>query len=107
MSLGSVPPYNPLVGSIPPSPNLCPAGSLIGALPNIKIPPQSPAALPPIPPVFGLYEVKTIGCVCVPSAIILAPRVITKAVAFPLIIVPGSIVRVALLVTYTNPPVKV
>jgi len=50
--------------------------------------------------------VKTIGSVSKPSAIICAPLVIIK-VPFdspsPIITVPGSMVRTALLVTYTLP----
>ena len=74
----------------------------IGASLNNIIPPQSPGFLT----VVALLEVNTIGFFSVPSAIILAPLVITsvpQVISSPLITVPASIVKVALLVTYTVP----
>ncbi len=64
------------------------------------IPPQSPAFF------IALFDVKTIGSVSKPSAIIVAPFVIIKVALEPVsarITVPGSIVRTALLDTYTFP----
>ncbi|MNR48431.1 hypothetical protein D3C85_1676690 [compost metagenome] len=75
-----------------------PPSLLIGAFPKIMIPPQSPGFLS----VVSLLEVKIMGSVSEPSAIILEPLTITnvpQVLSSPLITVPGSIVRVALLVT--------
>ncbi|MNE28236.1 hypothetical protein D3C80_1216720 [compost metagenome] len=66
------------------------------------IPPQSPGFLS----VISLLEVKTIGAVSKPSAIIFEPLVITRVPhvsTSPRIMVPGSIVNTALLVMYTTP----
>ncbi|MNQ91722.1 hypothetical protein D3C85_1071160 [compost metagenome] len=70
----------------------------IGAFPRMIIPPQSPGFLSAI----SLCEVKMIGSDSKPSAIILAPFVITRVpqvLSSPRITVPGSMVKVALLVT--------
>ncbi|MNE50478.1 hypothetical protein D3C80_1450550 [compost metagenome] len=79
-----------------------PPKEFIGAFPKIIIPPQSPGFLLFI----SFSDVKTIGSVSSPSATILEPLVITsvpQVLSSPLMTVPGSIVRVALLVTYTTP----
>ena len=70
------------------------------ASPRIIIPPQSPAFLS----IVSLLEVKTIGLILVPLAISLDPLVmisVPQDSSSPRIIVPGSIVSVALLVKYT------
>ena len=97
-SLGSVPPY-----FLPTPPSITGAGSkgrLVGALPNMIIPPQSPGVLCPI----GFPLVKTIGEAALPSAISLAPLSIIKApfsVISLTITDPGAIVSVLPSVTYT------
>ena len=98
LSLSLLPPYSVFdVGAIP-SMLATPPGWLLTACPKITSPPQSPSALLPT----GSLEVKTIGCVSVPSAIILQPLVMIKVPCVdksPLITEPGNIVKVAPLVT--------
>jgi hypothetical protein len=72
----------------------------VGALPRITTPAQSP--------LWGVAasEVNTIGFSGVPSAIILQLRVIINPPRWPVsptIFVPGSMVKIAPLVTYTRP----
>ncbi|GAB5563379.1 MAG: hypothetical protein Wins2KO_04420 [Winogradskyella sp.] len=53
-----------------------------------------------------LLDVKMIGSVCVPSAIIFEPLLIVREpldLKSPRITVPGSMINVALLVTKTSP----
>ena len=80
-----------------------PLDKLLAALPNNTMPPQSPMARDP----GAALEVKTIGCAIVPSATNLAPLVMIKAepaeATLPRITVPGSMVKVALFLTYTGP----
>ena len=88
-----------------PSINPTSAGKLTLPEPITEIPPQSPARLA----FTGLLDVNTIGRSAVPSAINLAPLVITKLekiFVLHLISVPGSIVSVALFATYTIPDIK-
>ncbi len=66
------------------------------------MPPQSPGFLAEI----SLLEVKTMGSVCSPSAIIFEPFDITSVPhvsTSPRITVPGSMVNTALFVMYTTP----
>ena len=99
-SFASVPPY-----LRPTPPSTVGAGSngrLVGALPKITIPPQSPGVLCPI----GLPLVNTIGSVALPSAINFAPLSIIMApfsVMSLTITEPGAIVIVLPSVTYTYP----
>src|SRR3989339_1251576 len=105
LSLGSLPPNHPFTfvpasSAMPPSIGASP--KFVGALPIMSNPPQSPRSL--LPAITPL--VNTIGLVGVPSAIILPPRLIHSAdvaPTSPIIIVPGSIVRVAPLATKTIP----
>ena len=72
-------------------------------LPMINSPPQSPGAREP----SGLPEVKTMGASAVPCASIWAPRRIQSELpntaVSPTIVVPGSMVMVAPLATFTYP----
>ena len=76
-SIGVVPPpYSVFAVAVIPSILFTPALRLKPALPNNIIPPQSAGSL--LPAAFA--EVKTIGDVAVPTALIFAPLVIIKAV---------------------------
>jgi hypothetical protein len=82
------------------------ARELIVALPRMMMPPQRPTSLMPrLPLRLSSSEVKMIGALAVPSAMIFEPRVMMSAAApapvetLPLITVPASMVRVALLIT--------
>ena len=99
-------PYNPnpselfIPPSISPIPSVPLNELLVGACPKITNPAQSPRCG------VAASEVKIIGLVAVPSAIILAPLQIIKApflFSSPTIFVPGSIVKIAPFVTYTKP----
>ncbi len=90
------------MASTPPSTVASPPGWLFGALPQMITPPQSPAARLPA----GRLLVKTIGWLAVPSAMILPPRLMISVPLVslsPLMMVPGWMVRVAPLSTYTKP----
>jgi hypothetical protein len=71
--------------------------------PMMSKPPQSPGARDP----SALPEVKTIGASAVPWASIRAPRrthsELPAVSGSPTMVVPGSMVSVAPLVTFTNP----
>ena len=101
MSASSEPPYKPLTGSRPPSTTVSPPATFILALPKRTTPPQLPRTRLPA----GWLVVKTIGFSFVPLAISLEPRVTIRVplvAESPIITVPGSIVSVAPLVTYTK-----
>ena len=118
LSVAFVPPYNPF-GSDAGIPSICTdsASAEIGAFPKTNKPPHKPFK---VGSRFGLWicpgwissaiEVKIIGEEAVPTALILAPLAITNAVAFapvpawPLMIVPASMVKVAPLVTAIREP---
>jgi hypothetical protein len=99
-------PYNPSPSLLLTPPSISPTpctplnDALVGALPKITRPAQSPR--------FGVAasEVKIIGLSMVPSAIILQLRVIINPPFLPFsptIFVPGSMVKIAPFVTYTSP----
>jgi hypothetical protein len=74
---------------------------LMGALPTMTMPPQSPGARLPA----GLCDVNTIGSAAVPFAMILEPRSTHRELPVtsvsPTILVPAWIVSVAPLLTFT------
>ena len=89
---------------MPPSTSPTPSIPLkllfVGALPKSTSPAQSPRTE------VEASEVNTIGFATVPSAFILLLRVMIKPPLRPFsptIFVPGSMVRIAPLVTYTSP----
>ena len=98
LSLSKLPPNcESVVGTIP-SMLATPPGWLFFAKPSKTNPPQSPSLRAPT----ASLEVKIIGFAAVPSAMILAPRVMIKVPCVnlsPRIIVPGAIVKVALFLT--------
>ena len=122
LSATSVPPYKPLV-SVVGIPSIASSFSeeFIVDLPSNISPPHNPlkfvARLPPLQvsvPVLSLAisstsDVKIIGSVAVPLAIILPPLATISAAAFspvpaaPFTIVPASIVKVCPLFTKTLP----
>ena len=106
LSAGLVPPYKPSPSLLLTPPSISPTpltplyDELTGAFPKITKPAQSPRCG------VDASEENTMGLIAVPSALILALRVIMRPpLRFnsPTILVPGSMVSTAPLVTYTNP----